>query len=443
MVIRTMVPLLAGLLLVTASAGAAEGSASAAVAVCGHSNAQPTLRQGATGEDTVEAQCELSLATKASRYTPIGADGSFGPATEARVRVFQQCAGLGVDGVVGPNTWAALNTWAAHPHKCATTGTATAAAAVVCGHSTAQPTLKQGATGVDVKEAQCRLDLAMDAAHYPPLTIDGNFGGGTQDRVADFQRCANLNADGELGPNTWAKLADWSSRNLYCAPPKPAGYAIDGIDTAKYQHPGGAPINWAAVKASGVEIATIKATRGTNVTDDFLATDLPAAHNAGLDVAPYHYYTGAAPNTGGDQADRFIAAVRATGYTGKRPGDLPPIFDFERMDDGTGRCPVYGTVADVKSWLDKVQAAFGRTPIIYTQKSFLDDCYASTTAFGGYPMQLADYRRSISAPPLPNGSSTWLMWQYTDAAVPDGLQAPSTADVFNGTQADLDRLANR
>ena len=187
----------------------------------------------------------------------------------------------------------------------------------------------------------------------------------------------------------------------------------------------------------------MKATRGTNVTDEYLATDLPAAHNAGLDVAPYHYYTASAPDTGGAQADRFIAAVRATGYTGHRAGDLPPVFDFERADDGTGRCPVYGTVADATAWLSKVQAAFGRTPIIYTQKAVLDDCYGATTAFAGYPMQLADYRHSITAPPLPAGSSTWLMWQYTDAAIPDGLSAPATGDVFNGTQADLDRLANK
>ncbi|HTI26851.1 MAG TPA: GH25 family lysozyme [Kutzneria sp.] len=439
MVIRT---LLAGLLLTAATTGAV-GVAPAGAAVCGHSSAQASIKQGATGADVEEAQCELNLATKPSRYTPIAADGTFGPGTEARVRVFQQCAGLGVDGVVGPNTWAALGTWATHVHKCSTTGTATTAQAVVCGHSTAQPTLKQGASGVDVLEAQCRLNLAMEPGHYPLLTIDGNFGGGTQDRVADFQRCTGLSSDGVLGPNTWAKLADWSSRNLYCTPHKPAGYAIDGIDTAKYQHPGGASINWAAVRGSGVEFATVKATRGTNVTDEYLATDLPAAHNAGLDVAPYHYYTASAPDTGAAQADRFIAAVRATGYTGQRAGDLPPVFDFERADDGTGRCPVYGTVADAKAWLDKVQAAFGKKPIIYTQKAVLDDCYGATTAFGGYPMQLADYRSSITAPPLPAGSSTWLMWQYTDAAIPDGLSGPSTGDVFNGTQAELDRLANK
>ncbi|GAB3898049.1 GH25 family lysozyme [Kibdelosporangium lantanae] len=435
---RKLVLAVAVLLTSPAAAVAAEP-----VAVCGHTSAQPTLGQGATGTEVVEAQCELNLATKASGYTPVAADGSFGPATDARVRVFQRCAALGVDGQVGPNTWAALNSWAARPRKCATRGTADPAQGVVCGHSTNRPTLQDGSTGTDVKELQCRLNLAMEPGHYPPLAVDGDFGGGTRNRVIEFQHCVNASADGVAGPTTWAKVVDWSSRNTYCVPPKPAGHPIDGVDTAKYQHPGGAPINWAAVKASGVEFATVKATRGLTTTDEYLATDLPAARAAGLAVAPYHFYTGTAADTGGAQADRFIAAVKAVGYTGKRAGDLPPVFDLEKMDDGSGRCPPFATVADTRAWLDKVQAAFGRTPIIYTQKSFLDQCMGSTTAFAAYPMQLADYRQSITQPPLPAGSRTWLMWQYTDAAIPDGIPAPSTADVFNGTQADLDRLANR
>ncbi|MDQ0931168.1 GH25 family lysozyme [Streptomyces turgidiscabies] len=430
--------------MVGSMAAQAAPAAATAVAVCGHTSAQPTLRQGSTGDPAiVEAQCQLDLATKPSRYTPIGADGTFGPATETRVKEFQRCAGLGVDGVLGPQTWAALNTWAAEPHTCATQGTSSTAQATLCGHTDTRPTLKKGAKSNEVKEVQCRLNLAMEPFHYPPLTIDGDFGGGTESRVVELQHCANLSADGTVGPNTWAKLVDWSSRNTYCTPPRPAGYPIDGLDTAKYQHPGGAPIDWKAVRASGVEFATVKATRGLNVTDAYLTADLQGARAAGLAVSPYHFYTGTAADTGGAQADRFIAAVRATGYTGQRAGDLPPVFDLERMDDGSGRCPTFGTVDDAKVWLDRVEAAFGRTPIIYTQKSFLDGCLGSTTAFARYPLQLADYRQSITQPPLPNGSTTWAMWQYTDAAIFPGVQAPATGDVFNGTKAELDRLANR
>jgi len=437
----------AALVILTVSGTAAADPATAelvdAVAVCGHDGTLGTVQQGSTGTAVAEAQCEVNLATKFSHYSPIAADGEFGPGTQQRMVAFQQCAGLTADGVVGPATWAALNSWAVQPRKCATQGTAGTAQAKVCGHSDARPSLTEGASGVDVKEAQCRLNLAMEPFHYAPLSVDGAFGSGTTSRVIAFQHCVNLSADGVLGPNTWTKLADWSSRNAYCAPPKPAGYPIDGVDTAKYQHPNGVAINWAKVAASGVEFATVKATRGTNTTDDYLKADLDGAYAAGLAVAPYHFYTGTSPNTGGTQADRFIAAVRTTGYTGQRAGDLPPIFDFERKDDGTGGCPPYATVADAKAWLDKVEAAFGRKPMIYTQKSFLDGCMGSTTAFASYPMQLADYRQSITQPPLPAGSTTWVMWQYTDVAIPDGIRAPSTGDVFNGTRADLDRLANR
>ena len=43
-----------------------------------------------------------------ARGHSVQVDGNFGPQTESAVEDFQQDAGMGVDGVVGPHTWSRL-----------------------------------------------------------------------------------------------------------------------------------------------------------------------------------------------------------------------------------------------------------------------------------------------------------------------------------------------
>lgn len=67
---------------------------------------KPTIRNGSVGEYVKLAQ-EL-LMKKGYSLAPYGADGKFGNKTENAVRAFQRDTGLGVDGIVGPKTWKAL-----------------------------------------------------------------------------------------------------------------------------------------------------------------------------------------------------------------------------------------------------------------------------------------------------------------------------------------------
>jgi peptidoglycan L-alanyl-D-glutamate endopeptidase CwlK len=62
------------------------------------------LQQGSSGPDVTALQTRL----KALGFDPKGVDGNFGPGTKAAVIAFQQSKGLSADGVVGPNTTAAL-----------------------------------------------------------------------------------------------------------------------------------------------------------------------------------------------------------------------------------------------------------------------------------------------------------------------------------------------
>ena len=57
-----------------------------------------------TGDDVKAVQTAL----KNKGYNPRGIDGAYGPKTEAAAKAFQKDAGLEVDGIVGPITWAAL-----------------------------------------------------------------------------------------------------------------------------------------------------------------------------------------------------------------------------------------------------------------------------------------------------------------------------------------------
>lgn len=61
----------------------------------------PVLRRGLSGDPVKRLQERLAELG----FDPCGADGAFGPNTDAAVKAFQQSRGLEADGVVGPQTW--------------------------------------------------------------------------------------------------------------------------------------------------------------------------------------------------------------------------------------------------------------------------------------------------------------------------------------------------
>ena len=68
---------------------------------------KPTLRKGDKGKWVTYAQTELI--NKGYSCGKTGADGDFGKNTEAAVKAFQKDHGLKVDGIIGEDTWNALD----------------------------------------------------------------------------------------------------------------------------------------------------------------------------------------------------------------------------------------------------------------------------------------------------------------------------------------------
>lgn len=141
------------------------------------------LQLGSTGDAVVVLQNKLILLGYSCGEN--GADGIFGDDTYRAVRQFQQNNSLSVDGKVGSNTWAKLET---APHN----------------DQTETPLLVLGSKGTAVIRLQKRL---MELDYDCGVTgADGSFGQATENAVIKFQKNNGLTPDGKVGTNTWSKL---------------------------------------------------------------------------------------------------------------------------------------------------------------------------------------------------------------------------------------------
>ncbi len=141
------------------------------------------------------------------------------------------------------------------------------------------------------------------------------------------------------------------------------------------------------------------------------------------------------------QADSFIDYVKSF----NDDGELPPVLDLE-THDGQRRDKI---VPAAKTWLDRVEAAFQKKPIIYSGKFFLQD-YLSE-ANGGppswakdHPLWLAQYPNQYvpgMEPSLPRGWFKWTFWQYSEKGRVNGINANVDLNVFNGTLEELYKFA--
>jgi lysozyme len=210
---------------------------------------------------------------------------------------------------------------------------------------------------------------------------------------------------------------------------------LQGTDVSSYQHPGGAPIDWAAVAASGQSFTVIKATESTTYTDPYLVTDVSGARAAGLVVGVYHYaHPEISPTL---QADAFSRQVNGLAGT-----LLPPVLDLEH----TGGLTSPALISWTSAFLLRVRQDTGRVPMIYTGPYFWSTAMAGSTAFGQYRLWEAHYT-TAAAPEAISGWPTWNVWQYSNgtfgapAPVP-GIPARVDRDRFGGTKAQLLALAS-
>jgi GH25 family lysozyme M1 (1,4-beta-N-acetylmuramidase) len=187
-------------------------------------------------------------------------------------------------------------------------------------------------------------------------------------------------------------------------------------------------INWTSVKNAGYEFAFIRLSDGTGFHDPQFATNWAGAHNAGLVRGIYQFFR---PNQDvAAQADLVIAAMGTPA-----PGDLPPVIDVE----ATGNLSPASVAAKVRTWVDRVKAAKGVDPIVYTGKYFWRDQVGGPTSFANNALWIAQY--TTLCPDLTSPWNTWAFWQYSETGSVPGISGGIDMDRFNGTADELRALA--
>ncbi len=213
--------------------------------------------------------------------------------------------------------------------------------------------------------------------------------------------------------------------------------------------------SWNVVGQQGVKFVFVKASEN-NFPDAKFTQNWQGAKSIGLYRGAYHFFHPEAGNAA-QQANTFIQAV------GADKGELPPVLDLEAIYINRNPIPLpsgSSLLTLVKTWLDAVESAFGRKPMIYTSTTFLNSYSITAPWLVNYPLWLAQYpwvpgtrntytnpqtvpAPSASMPLQPAGFQPWTFWQYTPTGQLPGFPSnqPLDFDYFNGSLVDLANFA--
>jgi lysozyme len=231
---------------------------------------------------------------------------------------------------------------------------------------------------------------------------------------------------------------------------KPRENCIFGIDVDHY---GPKSLRFDLLKLQGVSFVYAKATQGTN----FKVGNFQIYWEALAKLDPedavrrgaYHFLSSLSP--GGAQADAFVDYVNLHG--GFKPNDLPPAVDLEWDKTKTtrdlwasGHHSADDIIANTLACLRQIKQRTGRTPVLYTATSFLEehDLLAKYNQLSEFPLWIADYnnkRRLAEKPSLPSSSTRATLWQFTDSArFLQDIGQNADASIFYGTPAEFETV---
>jgi GH25 family lysozyme M1 (1,4-beta-N-acetylmuramidase) len=143
--------------------------------------------------------------------------------------------------------------------------------------------------------------------------------------------------------------------------------------------------------------------------------------------------------------DAKLQAKRAVEQAeGAKLGDLPLSLDVEEL-------PCGWTIQRLAKWtsafLAEAEKLSGRTPIIYTNGTFIGRLQdAGAADLSRYPLWLAKWGPKLGTDPkeMRIWNNEWLIWQFTaDGKVSAVPSSTTDLNVFNGTPEEFQAFINR
>ena len=190
-----------------------------------------------------------------------------------------------------------------------------------------------------------------------------------------------------------------------------------GIDVSKWQK----NIDWAKVKADGVDFAIIRAGVRGSVTgekkyDEYFEQNVKGALANGIQVGVYFFSQAINADEGRQEAEWILNAIQGYNITG------PVVIDSEyaSWNPGAGDTEPRGNRISsqtrtevIKAFCDTVAAA-GKTPMIYSSRSWFEN--------NMYLSQLTNYAKwNAEWSSEPHLSAPFSIWQYRSDGTVDGI----------------------
>lgn len=265
------------------------------------------------------------------------------------------------------------------------------------------------------------------------ITFSHQYDDLTEKAIKQFQTKNKIKASGVVDSITWCSLfAQKFDNQLF----------INGIDLSHYENEefkdGAFPFE--KLKQFDLDFCFLKGSHGADRKDDFFDYNFSKLTDEYMLRGAYHFFSLLK-----EDIDQQINNFLNLKIDFKAQGVLPPVLDIEEDSRPFDKENIILNrelvQTRIKIWLNAIETATGRKPIIYCRKSFWEDVIGNPTGFEDYLLWVAYYREDMP-PKTPNSwNGKWTFWQHTDKGL---LNKVGKFDLnrFNGSLVELLKLAN-